>query len=98
MDITEIAQTATAALESGKSAHHRIDELTDKVNDITTLTTAMGRMDEKVDNLKSDVDEIKTDVKEITNRPAKLWDYLVAAAIGAFATGIVVAILSHIIK
>jgi tetrahydromethanopterin S-methyltransferase subunit F len=89
---------AQEALDSAKSAHHRIDGIEEEVKDIRSLTTAMGRMDEKVDNLKSDVDEIKTDVKEITSRPSKLWDYLVAAAIGALAAGIVAAVLSHILK
>jgi outer membrane murein-binding lipoprotein Lpp len=98
MDVTEIAQTATAALDSAKSAHHRIDDLADKVNDISTLTTAMGRMDEKVDNLKDDVDEIKTDVKAITERPGKWWDKLIGAVIGAFGAGIVAAVLALILK
>ena len=98
MDMTEIAQTATVALESGKSAHHRIDELTDKVNDITTLTTAMGRMDEKVDNLKSDVDEIKSDVKVITSRPTNLMESVKTAIIVAIATGIAVEVLNLLFK
>jgi hypothetical protein len=89
---------AQEALDSAKSAHHRIDGLEGEIKDIRSLTTAMGRMDEKVDNLKSDVDEIKADVKEITGRPSKLWDYLVAAFIGAVAAGIVGVIFSGILK
>lgn len=98
MDITEIAQTATAALESGKSAHHRIDELTDKVNDISTLTTAMARVDEKVEGLDTDVKEIKADVKAITSRPGKWWDKLVTPIIGAIGAGVAATILALILK
>jgi len=89
---------AQEALETAKSAHCRIDQLEVEVKDIRGLTTAMGRMDEKVDNLKADVNEIKADIKEITKRPAMWWDKLIAAAIGAIATGIVAAILSSILK
>lgn len=98
MDITEVAQTALAALDSGKSAHHRIDELADEVKDIRGLTAAMARVDEKVEGLDTDVKEIKADVKAITIRPGKWWDKLVAAIIGAIVAGVVAAILKLILK
>lgn len=90
--------TAQEALDSAKSAHKRLDGLDAEIKDIRNLTTAMGRMDEKVDNLKSDVDEIKSDVKVIAARPGQWWDKLIAAAIGAISTGIVAAILAQILK
>lgn len=98
MDITQIAQTATQALENAKSAHHRIDELTNEVKDIKDLTNAMARMDEKVDGLEKDVKDIKNDIKGITSRPGKLWDRLIAAIIGAVGAGIASAILAVILK
>jgi predicted nucleic acid-binding Zn-ribbon protein len=98
MDMTEIAQTAAQALDSAKSAHHRIDELDADVKDIRGLTAAMARVNEKVDNLKSDVDEIKTDVKSISARPGRWWDKLVAAIIGAIGAGVATAILAAIFK
>ena len=98
MDMTEIAQTAAEALSSAKSAHHRIDELDEKVEDIRGLANAMGRMDEKIGNLKSDVDEIKTDVKSISARPGRWWDKLIAAIIGAIGAGVATAILAAIMR
>jgi len=89
---------AQEALDSAKSAHHRIDGLQDEVKDIRQLTAAMARVDVKVDGLECDVKEIKNDVKAITARPGQWWDKLIAAAVGAMATGIVVAILSQILK
>mgnify|MGYP000992881781 CR=1 FL=1 len=89
---------AQEALDSAKSAHHRIDGLETEIKDIRGLTAAMARMDQKVDGLDSDVKEIKADVKAITARPGKWWDKLVAAAIGAVGTGIVAAILAAILK
>ena len=89
---------AQEALDSAKSAHHRIDGLETEIKDIRGLTAAMARMDQKVDGLDSDVKEIKAEVKAITARPGKWWDKLVAAAIGAVGTGIVAAILAAILK
>ncbi len=98
MDIAEVAQTAGDALSSAKSAHHRLDELADEVKDIRGLTAAMATANQKIDNLTSDVGEMKDDIKVITGRPGQWWDKLVAAAIGAIATGFVAAILSLILK
>lgn len=98
MDTAEIAQTAAQALDSAKSAHKRIDDLTDEVKDIRGLTAAMATVNEKVDNLKSDMTEVKTDIKSISARPGQWWDKLVAAAIGAVSTGLIAAILKLILK
>ena len=96
--MTGFEEMAKEALDSAKSAHHRIDELDEKVEDIRGLANAMGRMDEKIGNLKSDVDEIKTDVKSISARPGRWWDKLVAAIIGAIGAGVATAILAAIFK
>jgi len=89
---------AQEALDSAKSAHHRIDELTDEVKDIRQLTAAMARLDTKVDGLDCDVKEIKCDVKAITARPAERWDTVTKAIITALSSGLVAAILALILK
>jgi len=89
---------AQEALDSAKSAHHRIDGLETEVKDIRGLTAAMSRMDEKVDGLDTDVKEIKQDVKVITGHSGKLWDKFVAAVIGTIGAGIAAAILALILK
>ena len=89
---------AQEALDSAKSAHHRIDGLETEVKDIRGLTAAMSRMDEKVDGLDTDVKEIKSDVKAITSRPGKWWDKLAAGIVGAIGAGVAAAILALIIK
>ena len=89
---------AQQALDSAKSAHKRIDDLSKEVNDIRGLTAAMAAVNTKVDGLESDVKEIKSDVKTITGRPAKWWDKLIAGIIGAIRAGVAAAILALILK
>ena len=89
---------AQEALDSAKSAHHRIDGMEQEIKDIRGLTAAMARVDTKVDGLDSDVKEIKADVKAITARPAAHWDTVTKAIITALATGLVASILALILK
>lgn len=94
MDVAEVAKIASDALNSAKSAHHRIDELSEEVKDNRELTIAVATVNQKVDGLDSDVKEIKSDVKAITGRPGQWWDKLIAAGIGAVG----VAIANNFIK
>ncbi len=91
--------------DSVKSAHKRIDGLESEVKDLRAFALALAKVDgkvdkvnNKVDNLSADMDEVKTDLKQVTARPAKWWDKLIAAAIGACASGIAAAILTQILK
>lgn len=89
---------AVQAYDSAKSAHKRIDTLEGKVNDLHELTAAVAGVKTKVDDLVTDMGEIKEDVKKVTDRPAQWWDKLVAAAIGAVASGLVAALLAQILR
>lgn len=93
-----MADVAQEALDSAKSAHHRIDDLTEEVKDIRQLTAAMARMDAKVDGLDCDVKEIKCDVKAITSRPGQRWEKFTGAIIAALGSGLVAAVLALILK
>ena len=79
-------------------AHKRIDALEREIKDLRTLTLAIAKVDSKVDNIKEDVEEIKQEVEKVTARPAQWWDKLIAAALGALASGIVAAVLTQILK
>ena len=83
--------TLGKALDAAASAHKRIDALEREVKDLRTLTLAIAKVDSKVDN-------IKEDVEKVTARPAQWWDKLIAAALGALASGIVAAVLTQILK
>ena len=93
-----MADIAQQALDSAKSAHHRIDGHETEIKDILGLTAAMARVDEKVESLDSDVKEIKADVKSISARPGKRWDAFTTAIITALAGGLAAAILALVLK
>lgn len=98
MECEDAKLMAQQAYDSAKSAHKRLDSLEKEVSDIHELTASMKVVSEKVDTLTDDMDEIKTDVKKFNQRPAQWWDKLVAAGIGAAASGLVGAFLAQIIK
>ena len=88
---------AQQAYDSAKSAHKRLDMLEKEVSDVHELAT-MATVSTKVDGVVKDMEEIKTEVKKVSDRPKGWWDKLVAAVIGAAASGIVAAILAQILK
>ena len=87
-----------ALMSSVKSAHKRLDDQEKKLDDIHTLALGVARLDEEMENIKTDVSEIKDDVKKVTARPDQWWDKLIAAAISAVASGLVVAVLSQVLR
>ena len=91
-------ETIAKVGESVASAHKRIDAVEREVKDLRTLTLAIAKVDSKVDNIKEDVEEIKQEVQQVTARPGQWWDKLIAAALGALASGIVAAILAQVLK
>ena len=96
MNADEVYQTAKEALDSAKSAHHRIDELAQEVKDIHSLTAAMATVNEKVDNLDKSLGELKDNVKALTSRPGKWWDSLVGYGMAAVIAALVGLLFAHI--
>lgn len=90
----EIAEKLIDLERRQKVTDHRLRDLEGEVKDMRQLTTAVVQVNDKVDHLRSTITEIRADVKAIGQRPAVWWDKLVAAAIGAVATGIVGAAVS----
>ena len=94
MDQEDVAQMAREALDSARSAHHRLDELGKQVADVHSLAVAMGQMGERVEGLKGDMADVKKAVDKISGRPGRLWEIVESAVIGAIAAGVVGAIIA----
>ncbi len=85
---------AIQALDSARSAHHRLDRLESDIKDIHDLATAMAATQQEVTGVQADIREIKQNVSALTKRPGKWWDKLVGAANPGLAAGLVGAFLT----
>ena len=68
-----------------KSNTHRLDELSDRMDNIEDLTASVKVLATREERVERDVKEIKSDVKELTTRSGKRWDGLVDKLIAALA-------------
>lgn len=68
----------------------RVDRIDDIVSSIREVVVELKQM-------RSDVNRIDRKVTDIENRPAKRWEAVVAAVIGAFAGGLGTALLTKLI-
>lgn len=98
MENDQIALLAQKAMDSAKSAHSRIDDVSGELKDLHDLTAAVASVDERIRNLRDDFGEIKMDLKQIADKPEKRFDAIINAAISVVVSGIVGAVLAIILK
>ena len=85
----ELWERLTAAEASGKSAHRRIDA-------IEKLTQSVSDMVVEVKHMREDLNNVHDEIEEVKDRPMKIVDKFVWAAVGAAASGIVSIFMSQI--
>ncbi|MBQ4617044.1 MAG: hypothetical protein IJB27_01560 [Clostridia bacterium] len=95
---TEEIKRLENAIQSAKSAHHRIDRLNEEVSDLHKLTEAMAVTANNVERLQNDVTEIKDDIKALSAVPANRWNAAVGYVLAALASGVVGALLGGILR
>ena len=88
-EIKEIWERLTAGESSIKSAHHRIDEVEKKQDDLADLVSSVKILADREARVEEDVVEIKSDVKELKEKPAKKYDTFVTAILTGLGTGII---------
>lgn len=91
MDPNELIEKITGAEQSAKSAHHRIDELHNEVNDFKEAYQKMGEMVVEMKYMRQDLNKMMKDAVEIKERPVRKYDHVVNALI----TAIIAAIVSY---
>ena len=94
--MTGFEEMAKEALDSAKSAHHRIDGLEEEIKDIHNLAETMAAMQEQMKSMSGDISEVKGSIKVITSKPANRWELLVQTLITAFAGGLCALLLAQI--
>jgi len=99
MNQEEMAVKLVEVDARSKSNTHRLDELGDKVDVLTRLTTAVEVMaaeqkhqGDTINRIEADVDSIGRKVDTIEKKPAKRWDGLVdkflCGLVGALASAL----------
>ena len=87
----EIFERLTAVEQSLKSLHKRQDKSDELVKSVYEMAVEMK-------SIREDLNDIKNDVEEVKQKPAKRWESVIAAIIGAFAGGLGTALISFILK
>ena len=87
-EIKEIWERLTAGEASIKSAHHRIDDVEEKQDNLAELVSTVKVLADREARVEDDVTVIKTDVKELKEKPTKRYETLVTALLTGLGTGI----------
>lgn len=82
MDEIRFAERLTAAEQSAKSAHHRLDNIEKLVRSIQDLVC-------EVRTMRGDINDLKSDMDEVRSLPRRRWDTAVTTAITAMVSGAV---------
>lgn len=96
-EFKEIVERLSSGESSIKSAHHRIDDVERKQDDLADLVSSVKVLADREARVEEDVVEIKTDVKELKEKPTKRYETFVTALLTGVATGIVGYLLALIL-
>ena len=96
-EIKEIWERLSSGESSIKSAHHRIDDVEKRQDDLADLVSSVKVLADREARVEEDVVEIKTDVKELKEKPRKRYETFVTALLTGLGTGIVGYLLALIL-
>lgn len=91
-------QMIIEAVQSVKSAHHRIDKVESDVSEIRELTIAIKEIAMETKATREDVNDMNTRLKAVEAKPQKKWDNIVDTAMKTIVGAIVGAIIALILK
>lgn len=86
MDNTELVERLVKVEQSEKSAHHRLDEHENKINELSNVYVALTKVNDKVENVEKDVTEMKSDIKDIKDKPTKNYEKLIWLIVSSVVT------------
>lgn len=96
-EFKEIFERLSSGESSIKSAHHRIDDVERKQDDLADLVSSVKVLADREARVENDVVEIKSDVKELKEKPTKRYETVVTALLTGLGTGIVGYLLALIL-
>ena len=96
-EFKEIVERLSSGESSIKSAHHRIDDVEKKQDNLADLVSSVKVVADRQARVEDDVVEIKTDVKELKEKPSKRYETVITTALTAFCSGVVGYLLSYLL-
>ena len=103
MDLDELAIHVAEIDQRSKSNTHRLNEVSEKIDTLQRLTTAVEVMAMEQKHQTDTMEEIKTDVTNlgqkvdvIEKRPGRRWDNMVGYVLSALAAGMIAFLLGRI--
>ena len=91
-------QMIIEALQSVKSAHHRIDKMENDIGEIKELTVAVKEIAMETKATREDVNDMNNRLKTVESKPQKKWDSIVDTALKTIVGAIVGAIIALSLK
>lgn len=102
MDLDELVVHVAEIDQRSKSNTHRLNEMSEKIDTLQRLTTAVEVMATEQKHQTETMEEIKTDVTNlgqkvdiIEKKPGKRWDSMVGYVLSALAAGIIAFLLGR---
>ena len=96
-EFIEIVERLSSGESSIKSAHHRIDDVEKKQDNLADLVSTVKVLADREARVEDDVTVIKTDVKELKEKPIKRYDSVITAILTAICGGLVGYLISVIL-
>ena len=93
-EIKEIWERLSSGESAIKSAHHRIDDVEKKQDDLADLVSSVKVLADREARVEEDVNEIKTDVKELKDKPNKRYEAFRYATLSGVA-GYLLSLILH---
>lgn len=87
----EIVERITAVEQSVKSLHKRQDHS-------DQLVESVAKMASKMEHMSKELDDVSEKVNDLESKPAKRWESVIAAIIGAVSGSIGTALIGMLIK
>ena len=86
----EIVERITAVEQSVKSLHKRQDHS-------DQLVASVAKMASKMEHMSKELDDVSEKVDDLEAKPAKRWESIIAAVVGAIGGSVGTAIITKII-
>lgn len=91
-------QMIIEAVQSVKSAHHRIDKMENDIGEIKELTIAVKEIAMETKANREDVNKMNERLETIEQKPSKNWEKVITTTIGTIVGAVVGAIIGLVLK